>query len=65
VNRDQLIRALRKYAKRNQMFFEVDVNKGKGSHYRVKLGSIVTTIQQDLNPSRIQRILKQLNIESL
>jgi predicted RNA binding protein YcfA (HicA-like mRNA interferase family) len=36
--------------------------KGRGSHYRLRLGDRVTTVQKDLNPGRIERILKQLGI---
>lgn len=63
MNRDQLIRALRRYARRNELAFDVDRNKGKGSHYIVTVGSIKTTIQDKLTPGRIERILKQLGID--
>lgn len=43
--------------------FHVDVRKGSGSHYRVRLGDRITTMQQKLNPGRIERLLKQLEIE--
>ena len=65
MNRDGLIRALRKYARKSGLGFDLDTNKGKGAHYRVRLGDRVTTVQSDLNPGRIERILKQLNIDSL
>ena len=63
MNRDQLIRALRKYVRKRGMEpFIVDTKKGSGSHYRIRLGSEVTTVQSDLNPGRIERILKQLKV---
>lgn len=62
MNRDQLIRALRKYARKNGLVLEVDTKKGKGSHYRVKLNGKVTTIQSDLNPGRVERALKPLGL---
>lgn len=62
MNRDQLIRALRRYAKTRDLAFQVDTKRGKGSHYRVRVGERVTTIQNDLNAGRIERILKQLNV---
>ena len=62
MNRDQLIRKLRRYAKTRGLFFEVDTKRGNGSHDRIRLGDQISTIQSDLNPGRIERILKQLNV---
>lgn len=61
-SRDQLIQALRRYCKKNGISFEVDRKKGKGSHYWVRVGDRATTVQQQLNPGRIERILKQLGV---
>ncbi len=63
MNRDGLIRALRKYAKKQGIRFEVDKKKGNGSHYKVTVGAKWTTVQSDLNPGRVERILKQLEID--
>lgn len=62
MNRDQLIRKLRRYAKQRGLAFDLDTKRGNGSHYRVRLGTEISTIQSDLNPGRIERILKQLNV---
>jgi hypothetical protein len=62
VNRDQLIQALRKHARKEGKTLSVDTQKGKGSHYRVTLGGVTTTVQQKLNPGRIDRVLKQLGL---
>ena len=62
MNRDGLIRVLRRYARKRGMVFSVDTKRGKGAHFRVRLGDRITTVQSDLNPGRIERILKQLNI---
>ena len=63
MNRDGLIRALRKYARKQGLPpLQVDKKRGDGSHYRVRLGDKVTTVQKDLNPGRIERVLKQLNV---
>ena len=64
MSRDQLIRALRKYARKRKIFFDLDTKKGKGSHYTVFVGTRFTTVQHDLNPGRIERVLKQLDISS-
>ncbi|MYZ49857.1 hypothetical protein [Propylenella binzhouense] len=63
MNRESLIRALRKYARTNGIAFEVDTRKGKGAHYRIRLGDRITTVQSDLNPGRIERILRQLGVK--
>jgi predicted RNA binding protein YcfA (HicA-like mRNA interferase family) len=63
MNRAQLIRALRALAKEKGVSFEVDRQTGKGSHYRVEFDGRKSTIQDKLNPGRIRRILKQLEID--
>lgn len=63
MNRDQLIRAIRKLAKKKEVHFLLDKKKGKGSHYRVEFGPKWTEVQDKLNPGRIERILKQLDID--
>lgn len=62
MNREQLIRELRKYARDNDLSFEVDTRRGKGSHYLVSLGDRTTTIQSDINEGRAKRIRKQLGV---
>ncbi len=62
MNREKLIRELRAYAKEKGLPFSVDTKKGKGSHYLVKLGDKVTTVQSDINEGRAQRIRKQLGV---
>lgn len=63
MNRDGLIRALRRYAGRRDLPFELYTKKGKGSHYRLRLGDRITTVQSELSPGRIERVLKQLGID--
>lgn len=63
MNRDQLVRALRKYARNKGLAWDLDKKKGKGSHYWVQVGAYETTVQSDLNPGRIERILKQLKVD--
>jgi len=63
MNRDQLIRAIRKLARKRNVHFLVDKKKGKGSHYRVEFGAKWTIIQSDLTPRRIERLLDQLDID--
>jgi mRNA interferase HicA len=59
-----LIRALRKYARKQELRFELDKKKGKGSHYTIFIGDEFTTLQAELTPGRIERALKQLKISS-
>lgn len=61
-NRDQFLQALRRYGRKNRLEFNVDKTRGKGSHYVVAVGDRFTTVQDKLNPGRIQRILRQLGI---
>lgn len=64
VNRDALIRELRKLARQQGKDFEVFTNRGKGSHYRVKFGDKMTTIQSgELTPLHVRTIMKQLGID--
>ncbi len=62
MTRDQLLTALRKYARKNNLELVVDMKKGKGSHYRIKLNGRISTLQQQLTPGSIQRFLKQLGM---
>ena len=62
MTRDQRVRAWRKYARRQGIVLSVDTSKGNGSHYRVKLGDRISTLQKDLNPGRIERFLKQIGL---
>ncbi|HVV94679.1 MAG TPA: hypothetical protein VHD15_14805 [Hyphomicrobiales bacterium] len=63
MNREQLLRALRYYARKRHLAFDVDTKRGKGSHYWVQVGDAETVIQHDVNPKRIRTILKQLKID--
>jgi predicted RNA binding protein YcfA (HicA-like mRNA interferase family) len=63
MNREQLIRALRALAKEKGVSFSVDRQAGKGSHYRIEFDGRRSTVQDKLNPGRIRRILKQLEID--
>ena len=63
MKRDALIRALRKFARKQGLTLEVDKGSGKGSHYRARLGEAVTTIQSgELSPFHVDRICKQLKV---
>lgn len=63
VKREALVRALRRYARAHGLPFDVDTGSGKGSHYRLRLGDCVTTIQSgELSPFHVRRICQQLQL---
>jgi hypothetical protein len=64
MNRDDLIRELRKHARKNGLHFAVIPGRGKGSHYRVELGNRWTMVQSgEFTPTMARRIRKQLGVE--
>jgi hypothetical protein len=64
VKRDALVRALGRYAAKKNLPFELDKAGGKGSHYRLRLGDAVTTVQSgELTPLLVNRICKQLGVD--
>lgn len=64
MKRDALVRALRRYAAKKNLPFELDKTGGKGSHYRLRLGDAVTTVQSgELSPLLVNRICKQLGVD--
>lgn len=63
MSREQFLQALRQNARKHGKTFVVDRGKGKGSHYRVTYDGKISTVQMDLNPGRIRRILKQIGLE--
>ena len=64
MKREQFIRELRKIAKDKQLDLEIFEDKGKGSHYRVKLNGKMTTIKSgELTPTYVRLVKKQLGID--
>ncbi len=64
MTREALIRELRALARQRRLAFEVYTNRGKGSHYRVRLGDRMTTIQSgELTTLMVRTIRKQLGID--
>ena len=64
MKREQLLRILRREARDNGLEFRVDRAAGKGSHYRVYVGSRFTTVQSgELTPLVVKMIRKQLGLE--
>jgi hypothetical protein len=64
MTREALLRELRKSARSLGLEFAVVVNLGKGSHYRVRLGSRETTIKSgELKPGYVRLIKAQLGLD--
>ncbi len=64
MKREALLRELRALARKQGRTFEVFTDKGKGSHYRVRFGDRLTTVQSgDLSNLMVARINKQLGID--
>lgn len=64
MKREALIRALRKYARKRDLPFELEKARGKGAHYRVRVGARFTTLQSgELSPFHTNRICQQLEID--
>lgn len=64
MKREQFLRELRKIAKDRQLDLKIFEDKGKGSHYRVKLNGKMTTIKSgELTPTYVRLVRKQLGID--
>lgn len=64
MKRDDLIRALRRYARKRGVPFDLDRARGKGGHCRLRVGEKVTTVQSgELSPFHVHRICDQLAID--
>ena len=64
MEREKLIRDLRRYARKRKLDFNLRTDRGKGAHYRLRLGDKITTIQSgDLSPLHVKRICEQLGID--
>jgi hypothetical protein len=62
MNREDLIRALRKYCRKRGLAFEIDTKRGKGAHYLITVGDRRTTLQSQMNAHIIRLALKQLAV---
>lgn len=64
MKREAFLRELRREARRRGPEFRIVEDRGKGSHYRVSVGSRFTTIQSgELTPVMMRSIRKQLGLE--
>ena len=64
MKREQFLRQLRREARILNVDFRVEETEGKGSHYRLYLGSRATTIKSgDLKPGYMKLIRRQLGLK--
>ena len=66
MTRDELIRRLRRLARRRGLAFEVARERGKGGHWSVRFGENWQPIPQskgrDLKPGTLQAILREFGL---
>ena len=64
MKREQFLIELRRIARERNAELEVIENRGKGSHYRLKLNGKRSTLKSgDLSPQYMRLVKKQLGIE--
>ena len=63
TTREQFLQALRRYCRKNGIAFEILANRGKGSHYRVRVGDAETIVPSgEISPVMRRVILIQLGL---
>jgi hypothetical protein len=63
MKREALLRLLRSEAKQRGLEFRLDKSMGKGSHYRVYVGTRFSTVQSgELTPLMVKTIRRQLGL---
>ena len=64
MNDREFLRRARRYARRKQLSYEVDVERGKGSHWQFLLGPHKATIPSgEIRNGTLIGILKKLRIK--
>jgi hypothetical protein len=56
MRRVDFLRKLRKYAKSNNLLFDFDESRGKGSHGLLTLGTKRTTVPKEIGPGLFKMI---------
>lgn len=63
MKREQLVSAIRKWSRKSNVAFALDVEGGKGSHCKVTVGDKWTIVQSgEILPRHVDTILRQLGI---
>lgn len=66
MNGNELIRRLRKVARRRGMAMTINQNRGKGSHATLRFGSRLTTIKdlkKEIGKGLLRSMLKDLGLD--
>lgn len=66
MNGNELMRKLRKYAKRHGLNLAVETHRGKGSHGTLYLGNHRTTLKdrkKEISPGLLNVMLKDLGVD--
>ena len=64
MNGREFVRRARRYAKRNDLAFDYDPRRGKGSHGEIYVGDKRTIVQHgELSKGMLSAMLKQLDID--
>ena len=64
MNRAELLKRLKAHAKRNDLRYSFDPQKGRGSHGRVTVGDRFTTVKKgEFGPGLLRKMLRDLDIE--
>jgi hypothetical protein len=61
--RDDFLRELRTLARKKGLLLVIDVRKGKGSHYEVRLGNRRTIVPFNIGRNLRRSILKDLDLD--
>jgi hypothetical protein len=61
--REDFLRELRALARKKGLLLVIDMKKGKGSHYQVRVGDRRTIVQSQIKPSTRRMLLKQLGLD--
>ena len=67
MNTSQFIRRARKYSKLNKLEFNYDRRQGKGSHGRVFVGELLTTVKssnKQIGKGLLHKMLRDLKIDA-
>ncbi|MXZ47548.1 MAG: type II toxin-antitoxin system HicA family toxin [Chloroflexi bacterium] len=64
MNDRELVRRLRRYARRREVNFEYSSRRGKGSHGRIRLGEYWTTVPRGEIPTgTLAAMLRDLRVD--
>ena len=64
MNGREFIRRARRYARRTDQYFALDPSRGKGSHAKLTIGGLSTTVQRgEIRKGVLSKMFRDLNID--